>query len=55
MQNEAPIRATLLPPPSQAATPWGWARRNLFNSPVNTLLTSAFMNWYNHRVRLVER
>jgi len=39
MQNEAPIRATLLPPPSEAATPWGWARRNLFNSPVNTLLT----------------
>lgn len=39
MESEAPLRAAALPPPSEAATLWGWARRNLFNSPANTLLT----------------
>lgn len=38
MENEAPSRAAVIPA-NEAATPWGWARRNLFNSPANTLLT----------------
>ena len=36
-------RVSVLPPPLAAAGPIGWARANLFSSPVNTLLTIAIL------------
>ena len=40
--------AEILPPPSERQTPLGWARRNLFATPADTLLTiavAAFLVW----------
>lgn len=39
MENQTSLRSSVLPPPSEQATPWGWARRNLFSSLGNSLLT----------------
>ena len=41
MAEEAVPRAQVLPPPSERTTPWGWARRNLFRTWYDTLLTLA--------------
>jgi general L-amino acid transport system permease protein len=39
MAENAVRRSEVLPPPSQQAGPWGWARKNLFSTWYNTLLT----------------
>ena len=39
MAEEAVQHAQVLPPPSERADAWGWARRNLFSNWWNTLLT----------------
>ena len=67
-----------LPPPASEVGVVGWLRKNLFSSPMNTVLNqtgqaveviaitmsvylvislviSAFMNWYNRHIALVER
>jgi general L-amino acid transport system permease protein len=37
--EDAVSRTQILPPPSERATPAGWARKNLFNNWFNTILT----------------
>lgn len=39
MAEELITRTQALPPPSERATPYGWARRHLFSTWYNTLLT----------------